>query len=75
MLREGMGFHPDGGEFHDWVFLALAEHRLGHADAAKEAAAKARAAQAESKPGTVWDRAEVELLAAELDAALPPAGK
>ena len=75
VLREGMSFHPDGGEFHDWVFLALAEHRLGHADAAKEAAAKARAAQAKSKPGTVWDRAEVELLAAELDAALPPAGK
>ena len=75
MLREGMSFHPDGGEFHDWLFLALAEHRLGHADAAKEAAAKARATQAKSKPSTVWDKAEVELLAAELDAALPPAGK
>jgi hypothetical protein len=75
VLREGMGLHPDGGAFYDWVFLAIAEHRLGHADAAKEAAARARAAQAKSKPGTAWDRAEVELLAAELDAALPPAGK
>jgi serine/threonine protein kinase/WD40 repeat protein/Flp pilus assembly protein TadD len=75
VLREGMNLHPDGGEFHDWLFLALAEHRLGHADAATEAAAKARAVQARSKPGTVWDRAEVELLAAELDAALPPMGK
>jgi hypothetical protein len=27
------------------------------------------------KPGTVRERAEVELLAAELDAALPPPGK
>jgi len=27
------------------------------------------------KPGTVWERAEVELLAAEPDAALPPPGK
>jgi predicted Zn-dependent protease len=71
-LREGMSHHPDGGEFQDWLFLALAEHRLGHADAAKEAAAKARAAP---QPGTVWDRAEVELLAAELDAALPLPGK
>jgi hypothetical protein len=75
VLREGMALHPKGGEFHDWVFLALAEHRLGHADAAKEAAARARMAHVKSKPGTAWDRAEVELLAAELDAALPPAGK
>jgi hypothetical protein len=27
------------------------------------------------KPGAAWERAEVELLATELDAALPPAGK
>ena len=45
---------------------------LGHADAAKEAAARARAAKAGAKPGTVWELAEMELLAAELDAALPP---
>lgn len=54
---------------------ALAEHRLGHADAAKEAAVKARAAKAGTKPDTVWAGAEIELLAAELDAALPPPGK
>ena len=52
--------------------LALAEHRLGHVNAVKEAVAKARAG---SKPGTVWDKAEVDLLAAELDTALPSAGK
>jgi serine/threonine protein kinase/WD40 repeat protein/tetratricopeptide (TPR) repeat protein len=75
VLREGMSLHPQGGEFHDWLFLALAEHRLGHADVAKEAAAKARAAKARTKPGTVWGGAEVELLDAELDAALPPPGK
>jgi WD40 repeat protein/tetratricopeptide (TPR) repeat protein len=75
VLREGVSLHPDGGGFPDWVFLALAEHRLNHADAAKEAAAKARAARSGAKPGTAWDRAEVELLAAELDAALPPIGK
>jgi len=69
--REGMSLHPGGGGYHDWLFLALAEHRLGHADAAKEAAARARAAPA--IPGSVWDRAEVGLLAAELNAALPPA--
>jgi Flp pilus assembly protein TadD len=72
VLREGMSLHADGGQFHDWVFLALAEHRLGHADASMKAAARARAAP---KPDTVWDLAEVQLLAAELDAALPPPGK
>ena len=71
VLREAMSLHPDGSDFHNWLFLALSEHRLGHADAAKAAAAKARSAP---KPGTAWDRAEVELLTAELDAALP-AGK
>jgi serine/threonine protein kinase/WD40 repeat protein/Flp pilus assembly protein TadD len=75
VLGEAMTYHAQGGDFDNWVVLALAEHRLGHTDAAKEAAAKARAAQTGSKPNTVWDRAEVELLAAELGAALPPASK
>jgi hypothetical protein len=70
-LREGMSLHYAGGDFHDWLFLALAEHRLGHAEAAQAAAAKARATP---KPGNAWELAEVELLAGELDAALP-AGK
>jgi tetratricopeptide (TPR) repeat protein len=71
VLREAMNLQPNGSEFHGWLFLALAEHRLGHADAAKAAAAKARATP---KPETVWERAEMELLAAELDAAVA-AGK
>jgi Flp pilus assembly protein TadD len=75
VFREGMSLNPDGGEFHDWLFLALAEHRLGHADAAVKAAVKARAALAGFKPDSVWERAEVELLSAELDANLPPSGK
>jgi serine/threonine protein kinase/WD40 repeat protein/Flp pilus assembly protein TadD len=72
-LREGMSFHADGGEFHDWLFLALAEHRLGRAAAAGEAAVKARAVRPKSKTDANWEQAEVELLAAELDAAQPPA--
>lgn len=71
-LREGMALHPWGDEFHDWVFLALAEHRLGHANAARDAAARARAGP---KPDRIWAPADVGLLAAELDAALPPTGK
>ncbi|HVJ80446.1 MAG TPA: hypothetical protein VNC50_05190, partial [Planctomycetia bacterium] len=71
-IREGMTFHDQGGIFHDWLFLALAEHRLGRAGAAMEAAAKARKSKA---PAAVWEKAEFELLSAELDAALPPKEK
>ena len=63
---------PEGGELHGWLFLALAEHRLGRAAPAKAAAARARAVP---RPATAWDLAEVEVLTAELDAALPPPGK
>ncbi len=71
LLRDPASLHPLDNEIANWVFLALAEHRLGHADAAKVAATKARTIQAKSKPDGVWDKAEVELLAAELDADLP----
>ena len=71
---EAIPYHEQGGDFHNWVFLALAEHRRGHADAARKAAAKARQALAGPKPNSVWERAEMELLAAELDAAVA-AGK
>jgi serine/threonine protein kinase/WD40 repeat protein/tetratricopeptide (TPR) repeat protein len=73
--RAALAYHSGGGDFSNWLFLALAEHRLGHADAARKAAARARAALATLKPGSVWDRAEMELLAAELDTAVPPQGK
>jgi WD40 repeat protein/tetratricopeptide (TPR) repeat protein len=72
VLREGIGLHPDGGDSPDWLFLALVEHRLGHVEAATKAAAKASAVP---RSGMVWDRAEMELLAAERDAAVPPPRK
>jgi len=40
-----MAFHPRGGESSDWLDLALAGHALGRIDAAKAAAARARAAR------------------------------
>ena len=61
-----------GAVSQDWLLLALAEHRLGHVDDAKGAAVKARATRPAATAGLVWDRADVELLAAELDAAVPP---
>jgi serine/threonine protein kinase/WD40 repeat protein/tetratricopeptide (TPR) repeat protein len=73
VLRKGMRYDSGGGDVHDWLFLALAEHRLGHADAAKAAASKARSVKA--KVEGVWDRAVAELLAAELDANMSSTGK
>jgi hypothetical protein len=58
-----MAFHSQGGEFSDLVKLALAEHALARIDAAKAAAAHARAARPSPKIGTAWERAEVEPLA------------
>jgi len=69
VLKDAIRQRGGDGEFRDWLFLALAEHRLGHADAAKDAATKARSC---AKPTTVWDKAEFELLMAELDVAIPP---
>jgi hypothetical protein len=67
-LRAPMSLHPMDSEFSNWAYLALAEHALGRAD-------KARAARPTLKDNQAWARAEVELLTAELDAALPPPGK
>jgi hypothetical protein len=75
VLGDAMAYHSQDGDFPNWLFLALSEHRLGHADAANKAAAKARGVHARSKPDMIWERAEVELLAAELEAALPPANQ
>jgi eukaryotic-like serine/threonine-protein kinase len=71
VLEQAMRVLSDGGEFHSALFLALAEARLGHADAALKAAATARRALSGPKPASVWDQAEMELLAAELDASMP----
>jgi WD40 repeat protein/tetratricopeptide (TPR) repeat protein len=75
LLREAISFDANGGEFRDWMFLASAEHRLGHTDAAKEAATKAQAARTRAKLDGAWDKAEVDLLAAELDAAASTPGQ
>ena len=74
-FRECIALDPRAAVFQDWLFLALAQHRLGHADDAKGAAVKARAARPAATAGSVWDRVEVELLAAELDAAIPLPGQ
>ena len=74
-LRDALALLPEGGEFSGWLFLALAEHALGRADVANAAAARARAVRRVSTIDSAWDRAEVESLAAELDAAVPTPDK
>jgi tetratricopeptide (TPR) repeat protein len=71
VLRKAMSVLSDGAELHSTLFLALAEARLGNTHAALEAAAEARRALAGPKPASVWEQAEMELLAAELNAVLP----
>jgi serine/threonine protein kinase/WD40 repeat protein/tetratricopeptide (TPR) repeat protein len=71
-LRDPSSHHPLDSEFSNWAYLALAEHAVGRADKAQEAAARARATRPARKDNEAWDRAEVELLTAELNAALPP---
>jgi serine/threonine protein kinase/WD40 repeat protein/tetratricopeptide (TPR) repeat protein len=73
-LREAMTFHANGGDVHDFVFLALAEHRLSHTAAANEAAAKARTLAQKLNP-LFWESAESQLLIGELNSALPPSNK
>jgi predicted Zn-dependent protease len=74
-LRDPASMHPLDSEFANRAYLALAKRALGRANEARAAAARARAARPTLKDDHVWDRAEVELLAAELDAALPPTSK
>lgn len=71
VLQEAMRVLSDGGEVRSAFFGALVEARLGHAEAALKATAKARRALSGPKPASVWEQAEIELLAAELDAAMP----
>jgi serine/threonine protein kinase/WD40 repeat protein/tetratricopeptide (TPR) repeat protein len=71
VLQEAMRLVPEGSEFCNGLFLALAEFRLGHLNAAKDAAGKARSMKAAARAGPLWDAAEVDLLAAELDTVMP----
>jgi tetratricopeptide (TPR) repeat protein len=73
-LRDPASHHSLDNEFANWMYLALAEHALGRTVQAQEAAARARATRLALKDHEAWDRAEVELLTAELNAALPTPG-
>jgi tetratricopeptide (TPR) repeat protein len=79
-LSEAIKVHGEGGTYTDWLFLAMAHHRLGHADEANRWLAKAvawidkaLAGKPRSKPDNSlywWDRLEMRILRREAEALL-----
>jgi Flp pilus assembly protein TadD len=55
----------------DWLFLALAHHRLGHAAEAAQALQKARTLPSPAEGLDTWDKLEIELLRREAEAVVP----
>jgi tetratricopeptide (TPR) repeat protein len=88
-FEQAMQVHRQGGMVHDWLFLAMANQRVGHTDEAKKWLTKAQqwldlATQEKPKDGTTaafplpWDaRLELKLIGAEAEAVLkePPGPK
>jgi tetratricopeptide (TPR) repeat protein len=56
------------GQFHDWIFLAMAHHRLGHTGESRQCLEKAREERPKESGGPWWQVLETELLAAEAEA-------
>jgi hypothetical protein len=52
----------------DWVFLAMAHHRLGHQDAARRWLDRFRDRSPNLAPSAFWDELEIRLLRAEAEA-------
>jgi WD40 repeat protein/tRNA A-37 threonylcarbamoyl transferase component Bud32/tetratricopeptide (TPR) repeat protein len=75
-LHEAMKCHPGGqGTIHDWLFLAMAHHRLGHVEQARrwldKAAASLSAQERNRTPGqslTGQQRTELRVLQSEAGA-------
>jgi tetratricopeptide (TPR) repeat protein len=77
MLNQSMIAHGDGGTPQDWIFLAMAHHRLGQGDHASQWLTKARqwldkavhddSGRADVKSLRVWECLEIELLLHEAE--------
>ncbi len=71
-LEAAIAAHGKGGQPHDWIFLAMAHQRLGHAETAQSWWKRAESAIPKASEFS-WERAEVELLMIEARGMLPPA--
>ncbi len=63
-LRESIQAKGGKGLPQDWVFLALAQHRLGETTEARQLLDKVKQAKV-ADPGAIWNNVEIELLRQE----------
>lgn len=64
-LEKAIALQTGHGQFHDWLLLALAHHRLGHSEQSSTCLARARSTKPKSANNWSWEQAEVELLLEE----------
>jgi tetratricopeptide (TPR) repeat protein len=85
-LQQAVRVHGTGGTAWDWLFLALAHHRLGQATEARQALERALGWIRQAEQGTLQDRfcptplawqtaLELRLLRQEVEALVAPAGR
>jgi WD40 repeat protein/serine/threonine protein kinase len=71
-LQEAIAANVQGGTVWDFLFLAMAEHRLGHADAAGKWLQKAEDPSMKASTLTWNERLELRLIRDEAEAVLKP---
>jgi tetratricopeptide (TPR) repeat protein len=69
-LEEGVKLHGKGGSVEDWLWLALAHQKLGHAEQASELLTKATAFLDQTPPETNIQKLEWPLLRKEAETAI-----
>jgi tetratricopeptide (TPR) repeat protein len=67
-LEEAIRVRGGKGAPRDWVFLAMAHHRLGHRDEARRWLERLRGHQPSNDPAQFWDELEIRLLGSEAEA-------
>ena len=67
-LDEGIEKRKGVSVEEDWVFLAMAHHRLGHHDEARRWLDRFRNRRPNLDPTAFWDELEIRLLRAEAEA-------
>jgi tetratricopeptide (TPR) repeat protein len=71
-LKDAIATTDDGGAKQDWLLLALAYHHLGQTAEARRCLTKLPADSTLNRRDSVWDRAEIELLEAEVKRTISP---
>ncbi len=67
-LDEAIRIRGGEGQPQDWAFLAMAHHRLGHRDEARQWLDRLREYQPSADPAQFWDELEILLLRGEAEA-------